>query len=176
MASKEEKKNYQMRWYDQHSSTLWYEILFSKQKLGLEIDFLKHRREKGKSYKDYVNERLLSAAKAMRSIPGEMIAISQLLHTASSVVLLESERNRVDATLDFIKNKQSFKGIDPTVVMTSAALFFLIRNAEHMYANQDENMESIKHLHTRLDQMNWLLGTVGMKQLDILRLDECYSN
>ena len=176
MASKEEKRNYQMRWYDNYSSTLWYEILFGKEMLALEIDFLKHKREGGKSYKDYVSERLLCAAKAMISLPGEMIAIPQLLHTASSVILTESKRNRVDATLDLFRSKEPFREIDPAVVITSAALFFLIRNTEEMFAEQEEDMELIKHIHTRLDQMNWLLGTLGMKELDILRLDECYPN
>ena len=170
MGSKEEEAI--DHWNEKYNKTLWFKVLFDEEMLGLKTDFLKYKREGGKSYRENINEGLLCAADAMKkTIPGEMVAISQLLHTASSVILLESERKRVDTTLNFLRSKGPFNEIDPTVVMTSVALYYLILNAEHNYANQKENLEAIKHLHTRLDQMNWFVGTDGMKDLGITRLE-----
>ena len=172
MVSKNKKVKDAKKWYDQYEHTLWFQILFDHKRLGLEKDFLEHKRE-GKSYREYVNERLLSAATSMQSIPGELIALTQLLHTASSVVLLESKRDRVDNTLDFIKNEDPLKKMDPTVVVTSVALYFLVRSVEYVYAKEKNNIEMIKHMHNRLDQLNWLVGTDGMKKLNMLNLDQC---
>jgi len=175
MVSKDKKMKDPKKWHDQYNRTLWFQILFDHKRLGLEKDFLEHKRE-GKVYREYVTERLLSAAISMQSTPGELIALTQLLHTASCIVLLESKRDSVDATLNFIKSKDPFTKMDPTVVVTSVALYFLVRSVEHVYANDENNIKKIKHMHNRLDQLNWLVGIDGMNKLNLLTLDQCFHD
>ena len=175
MGSKDKEMKDSKKWHDEYSSTLWFQILFDQKMLGLDKDFLEHERE-GKPYREYVTERLLSAATSMQSTPGELIALTQLLHTASSVVLLESKRDRVDSTLDSIKSILPFKKMDSTIIVTSVALYFLVRSVEHIYANDKINMKLMKHMHNRLDQINWLIGTAGMDELNLLTLGQCFPD
>ena len=167
MVSKEQLNKSTTAWYHQCKTTLWYNILFNSEWLGWDINLLEHTRESGKPYRKYVNERLLAAADAMKAIPGEMIAFTQLLHTASSVVLLESKRERLDATLELIKKQSAFYGIDPTTILTSVTLYFLIHDAENNYSNNQNELKAIKHLHNRLDQVKWLISEEALKALNM---------
>ena len=154
------------KWYDSDRRALWFLILFAEDRLGWKEDFLEAVRVKNKLYKDFINESLLSAARSMRlSITGELGVISQLLHVASSVVLLESDRGRVDVTLSFIRETDPFQEIDPSVVLTSVALYYLICSAEHDFKTDAANLELIRHIHSRLNQMNWFIGVDAMKKL-----------
>lgn len=171
MVKKNQEKKRSTVWKDKYKDSLWFKILFDADKLSLDETFLSHKREKEKPYNDYVNERLLTAAQSMKSSPGEMIGINYLIHTASSIILIEGKRERVDETLCFIKNLPIFKNIDPTVIITSVALYFLILNAENCLKDGD-SIDQIKHIHTRLDQMNWFIGDDGLRELGISRLTE----
>jgi len=156
------------KWYESSRKDLWFLILFNNDKLKWREDFLEEKRVNKKPYQEHINESLLSAAKSMQSAsPGELVAISQLLHTASSVVLLESERKQVDATLNFIQDIDHFHKIDPSVVLTSIALYYLIRSVEDIYKEDNNKREMVEHIHTRLDQMNWFIGSDGMRVLGI---------
>lgn len=166
MAKKNQGEKKALAWLDQYTDALWFKILFDDDKLKLARDFILHKREKEKPYIDYVNERLLSAAQSMKSFPGEMVGINQLLHTASSIILIEGKRDRIDETLNYIKNSPVFTNIDPTVILTSVSLYFLIRNAEYNLENSD-SLKEIKYIHNRLDQMNWLIGDDGIRKLGI---------
>jgi len=167
------KKN-PIAWLDNYTDTLWYHILFDDDKLRLDKDFILQKREREKPYKAYVDERLLSAAQSMISIPSEMIGINILLHTASSIILIEGQRERVNATLNFINTLPFSCGIDQTTVLTAISLYFLIRNAEYNFESKD-NLEKFKYLHNRLDQMNWFIGDDGVKALGILRKGQCFN-
>jgi hypothetical protein len=157
-------ENDKIRWIAKYENSLWYKILFGVEALNLDNNFILHKREGEKPYKDYVNERLISAAQSMKSLPGEMIGINQLLHTASSIILIEGERERIDKTIENIKNINHFKHIDPTVVLTSISLYFLIVNTEHN-PKDCECIDDIYHIHDRLDQMNWFISDCGVKAL-----------
>ena len=175
MAKKKQGEKKALAWLDQYTDSLWFKILFDDDKLKLARDFILHKREKEKPYIDYVNERLLSAAQSMKSLPGEMAGINQLLHTASSIILIEGERDRIDITLNYIRNSPVFRNIDPTVILTSVSLYFLIRNAEYNLENSD-SLKELKYIHNRLDQMNWLIWDNGVEALNILRMKECFHD
>lgn len=175
MAPKNQGEKKALAWLDQYTDSLWFQILFDDDKLKLARDFILRKREKKKPYADYVNERLLAAAQSMKSLPGEMVGIIQLLHTASSIILIEGERDRIDNTLDYINNSPVFRNIDPTVILTSVSLYFLIRNAEYNLENPD-SLKEIKYIHNRLDQMNWLIWDKGVEALNILRMEECFHD
>lgn len=169
MAKKDQGEENALAWLDQYTDSLWFKILFDDDKLKLDKDFILHIREKEKPYMDYVNERLLAAAQSMKSFTGEMIGINQLLHTASSIILIEGKRERVDYTLNYFKKK--VPNIDPTVIVTSVALYFLILSAENNLAKTKE-LKEIEHIHNRLDQMNWFIGDDWMKKLKIVKLNK----
>lgn len=172
MAKKDQGEENALAWLDQYTDSLWFKILFDDDKLKLDKNFILHIREKEKPYMDYINERFLAAAQSMKSFTGEMIGINQLLHTASSIILIEGKRERIDCTLDYIKNKVPFfKDIDPTVIFTSVALYFLILSAENNLA-KTKKLKAIEHIHNRLDQMNWFIGDKGMEKLKIVKLNK----
>lgn len=175
MAKKDQGEENALAWLDQYTDSLWFKILFDDDKLKLDKNFILHIREKEKPYMDYVNERLLAAAQSMKSLLGEMAGINQLLHTASSIILIEGERDRIDITLNYIRNSPVFRDIDPTVILTSVSLYFLIRNAEYNLENSD-SLKELKYIHNRLDQMNWLIWDSGVEALNILRMEECFHD
>jgi hypothetical protein len=160
-------------WHVKYKNCLWFTFLFSEDQLGWKEDFLEENRGSEKKYGEHINESILSAAKSMQSTsPGEQIAISQLLHTASSVVLLESHRRQVDSTLKYIQETDPFREMDPSIVLTSTALYYLTLSAEDRYKGDDENKKMIERVHSRLDQINWFLSNEGMQKLGILPLQK----
>ena len=54
-------ENDKIRWIAKYENSLWYKILFGVEALNLDNNFILHKREGEKPYKDYVNERLISA-------------------------------------------------------------------------------------------------------------------
>ncbi|MDH4101181.1 MAG: hypothetical protein OEV28_11495 [Nitrospirota bacterium] len=158
-----------------NKDALWYEILFHKDKLGLDKNVLKHMRDDNETIGHYVNERLLTAATSIQSTPGELSGITSLLHIASVVILSESNRERIDQTLDFIKEVPAFNEIDPTTIITTAALYYLIHNAECMPAIKGEYLSALKHIHKRLDHMNWFVGNEAMEALKIERSEDALT-
>ncbi|MBI5594247.1 MAG: hypothetical protein HY881_27675 [Deltaproteobacteria bacterium] len=148
----------------------------------MQDDVLEHIRDKQKEKqnREYVIQNLFYAAKAMQSFPGETSDFTQLHHTASSLLLLESSRERVYATLDWIEEKilksnNNSKGIQATEVVTIAMLYYLILDAENMCDSDKEQLGLIEDLHRRLDQRNWCIGVDNMKALNIITLDQSYS-
>lgn len=163
-------------WYESYKKCTWYKILFGKNLSGLKSDILEHVRDssKEKRNREYIIENFLYAAEAMRNFPGETVDFTQLNHTASSLLLLESTRENVYRTLDWInkqilKNDHDPKGVQATEIITIAMLYFLILDAEiyTLKSRKQKKHSLIKELHQRLDERNWCVGERNMKSLDI---------
>lgn len=157
------------------------EILF--QQLEIAPDFLKHvaDEEPGtgkKTNRDIINKRLSEAAKAMKGPEGEMFGIQLFLHTATSVVLLQTtEPAKLERTLTEINADPCFEEIDPSVIVTSAALYYLIDEydrditAKQIEGDSQESKERrqelklIQHARKRFNEMNWMMNDNAMQCL-----------
>ena len=71
-------------------------------------------------------ERLINAANAMQGKVGDFTGINICIHVASSFVLLGcKDSNKYHAMEDLLKAK--FKEVDPSVILASAALYYILR-------------------------------------------------
>lgn len=118
---------------------------------------------------DIIRRSLLRAYDLMLSGGHDAMAIAATvcLHVASSVVLLESTPPNVDRTLTRIKEDKRFSGIEPTTVVTGAALYYLLH---HIINDEDASVPQgergkLSKLSSRLDTINWMIGGSAMKAL-----------
>ena len=132
--------------------------------LGISWDFLDEER------KQVICDKLIEAGKAMQGEVGDLFGINLCFHVASSLVLLESTGAELNRALDRIRNNQDFSDLDPTVVVTIAALYHLIKAAEESDILTNSEKETIRYVHKRFDTMNWMVGWLGMKALGIKAL------
>jgi hypothetical protein len=138
----------------------YQEILFDELKLdnGASGDHAKALRN-----------RLVKVGEHMQEPINDFFGINQCLHIASSLVLLESNAERVMQTLPSIAQKYpELAGKDPSTVVTIAALYHLIKTAENNLKKSDK--ATIEYIHRRFDQMNWMIGEDGMRVLGIKTL------
>lgn len=84
-------------------------------------------------------EKINNAANAMKGRLGDMTGINICIHVASSFVMLGANIEQYHKVLNDIKEK--FKGVDPTVIITSAALYYILKKIEHII--KEENSEEL---------------------------------
>ncbi len=142
------------------------EILFDDLKLSR--DFLSEQ-----EHAKLVHDKLLCAADDLGRENGDMFAINQCLHLASTVVLRHASRLR--PTLGKLRellpepDRQ-----DPTTALTVATLYYLLRTELKRVSEQADpsDNEKLELLHKRLDRINWLVGRGIMEQLGIRSLSK----
>ncbi len=110
-----------------------------------------------------IRERLAKGDVAKREGLTEFVSVNLYIHVASSVVLLESESAKVRSTLNFVEDH--FSGIDPTTVVTSSSLYYIIKcllSREDLSADERDNLT---HVWERFQEINWLIGSQRMAEL-----------
>lgn len=142
---------------------------------------------------DAIRKRLLKAHELMSSGMPDAIAIAACLHVASSVVLLESTPKKVDDTLENIQKDRRFNEVEPTTILASAALYFLLQknqenlnqikgqkdkllkkegatgNAKKELSKEVEELKkeqnALLDLSHQLEKVNWMVGSAAAKAL-----------
>jgi hypothetical protein len=99
-------------------------------------------------------------------VPDDVFAINQCLHVASTVVLLGSNIENINSTAQLLKENESYADIDPTSVVSAAALFYLLKMHEQNAADDDERRK-IQLIKARFDKINWMLTPRAMAALGI---------
>jgi hypothetical protein len=100
----------------------------------------------------------------------DMFGINQCLHLASTVLLLGSSSDNLQRTITMIQQSRDFSGQDPTTVVISAVLYYLLLKAEEDPEIETEDKEKIRHIHQRFDELNWMINPRGVQTLGIARL------
>lgn len=85
-------------------------------------------------------EKINNAANAMKGRLGDMTGINICIHVASSFVMLGAHIEQYHKVVKSIKDK--FKGVDPTVIITSAALYYILKKIECII--ERDNPEKLK--------------------------------
>lgn len=153
-------------WQIKYKNNLWYKLLFSH--LNLSPDFLNQKRGGEIPNHTYIVNRLIEASRLMVLDSGEVFSFNQMLHIASSVVLLESARQHLDETLVFIRQNNAFANIDPATIITSVALYYLIQYTMRAELLDEKDKKLLGRAYARLYQMNWMIGKEAMNELGFL--------
>ena len=118
-----------------------------------------------KAHQETILSRLLGAADAMAGRLGEMVGINTCLHVASSIVLLGSDAGKLERTLEELGDK--FPGIDPTVILTAASLYYLLRDQIAREGLGQAERNKLQYVRQRFQDMHWKIGRECMRQLSI---------
>lgn len=116
--------------------------------------------------RDTVRERLQSASKELISTRGDIFGINQCLHIASSTLLLGVSRDNLNKGLEEIKHYPDLADKDPTMIATIAMLYYIIKTEEQSDLSKEEKVK-LERIHKRFDEINWFIGPIGMKSLQI---------
>jgi hypothetical protein len=125
---------------------------------------LKVPREFLREHAQVIRDKLRCAAGDLTRENGDLFAINQCLHLASSVVLRNADH--LGETLAAVREHAGLKELDPTTVVTVATLCYLLQ-AEIYAAPPPEDRERLQRLWRRFDAINWLVGTDAMRVLGI---------
>jgi hypothetical protein len=138
--------------------------------LNISEDFLEQ-------HADVIREKLDLAAAEFSRVNGNIFAINMCLHVASSVILNRPDYLKV--TLDRLGSTAGLKGMDPSTVLTVAALYGLIQwdasraASEKANARTKAEMSKAQDYESKLatlrqgfDAINWLVGKEAMKILE----------
>lgn len=112
-----------------------------------------------------IRKKLVDAAADLDQEHGDIFAINQCLHLASSIVLRNAKH--LDETLAKIRSIEGFAGMDPTTVVTIATFYVILRGEQRKVAKDKELTTKLKRLHGRFDEINWLIGRAAMETLGI---------
>jgi hypothetical protein len=137
--------------------------------LGINTDYFTR-------HEDVIREKLLTAAPWMTRPNGGFFAINQCMHLASSLVLeFSSNLNRA---IDHVRQFPHFVGLDPTIVVTVAMLYYLLRTGSTR-EDADSEADPLAHaakrkeakakeaIRKQFDLSNWFIGVDGMRVLGI---------
>jgi len=86
-------------------------------------------------------ERLINAANAMQGRVGDFTGINICIHVASSFVLLGSDDDVYHHVADMVEGK--FTDVDPSVIITNAALYYILQKMIGRLKNQPDRLEVI---------------------------------
>ena len=123
------------------------------------FDDLRFTPEFFKEREETINEKLSHAGTDLAREHGDIFAINQCLHLAISLIMVKTAN--LNAALDRVRRDQAFVGKDPTTVVTIAMLFKILQT-EPGASSEERN-----RIRQRFEEMNWLIGTEGMKALGI---------
>jgi TIR domain len=129
---------------------LYEMILFDD--LRITPEFLKEREET-------INEGLSHAGTELARENGDIFAINQCLHLATSLVLQKAAT--LNWALDRVRQNPAFSGKDPTTVVTIATLFKILQTEPGPGAS------SWKSIRQRFEEINWMVGGSSMGALGI---------
>ncbi|WP_339133997.1 MAG: hypothetical protein WGN25_14225 [Candidatus Electrothrix sp. GW3-4] len=104
-------------------------------------------------------EKINNAANAMKGRLGDMTGINICIHVASSFVMLGAHIEQYHKVVKDIK--EQFKGVDPTVIITSAALYYLFKKIEHVIKEEDaEELKSryLDHVEAKINATGKQMG------------------
>ena len=108
---------------------------------------------------------LLGAADAMIGRLGDVVGINACFHVASSIVLMGSDAKKLDRTLKEIED--DFEEIDPTIVITAASLYYLLRDQIARKGLGQAEKKKLRYVRQRFQDMQWMIGRERMRQLSI---------
>lgn len=97
-------------------------------------------------------ERINNAANAMKGKLGDMTGINICIHVASSFVMLGTDIETYHQVTEEIQSK--FEGIDPTIVITSASLFYILKRIESIINNsnrEDLKARYLNHVRAKIE-------------------------
>lgn len=83
-------------------------------------------------------EKINNAANAMKGRLGDMTGINICIHVASSFVMLGSDTDVYHRAIQTIREK--FKGVDPTIIVTAAALYYILKEIESVIKKYDSEV------------------------------------
>ena len=148
------------------TSTPRYEhLLFTD--LGIDKNYLNNP-----EHQKVIRTRFLNAAAAMRRRLGEIVGINACIHVASSIVLMSSDPDKLAQMLKDIP--KGFPGIDPTIVLTAATLYYLLVDLIVQEAKdglRKKQKKDLEHVFKRFQDMRWMIGETAMNKLEIVRRD-----
>lgn len=140
-------------------STPRYEkILFDD--LGIPADYFDDE-----AHQKVIRNSLLGAADAMIGRLGDVVGINACVHVASSIVLMGSDPQKLAAALKEIED--DFPEIDPTIVVTAASLYYLLRDQIARKGLGQAKKKKLRYVRQRFQDMQWMIGPDRMRQLSI---------
>jgi hypothetical protein len=101
----------------------------------------------------------------------DISGINQCLSLASSVLLLGSSSENLQKTLSLIQQNPNFSGQDPTTVVISIVLYYLLIKVEQDPQVSSEDKGKIRHIRQRFDELNWMISPEAVLNLNIRKAE-----
>ena len=100
----------------------------------------------------------------------DIFGINQCLHLANVVLLLGTTSEHLGATMAKIVRLAPFTDQDPTTVIASAVLVYLLE-AVAALPGSDEKQANLQHIRRRFAQSNWMLNAACVTALGLPAAD-----